>query len=186
MAWHPARRDREPRTRSRRRRIGASGNSGRNAAGARQRQIVGAAAHDGRSSGVALDAPGASKDQLGLVLSVAPAAQRDVLGGRRTSQRVGPDVMELQERALGASASILAHEGALASIAAPGRSFDVARRVTRGEFATGDLAIRPRADGARCARLRPPAQLLLFDSFLKEGDRAVANRARITIRALPP
>src|SRR5258706_8848736 len=143
MAWHPARRDREPRTRSRRRRIGASGNSGRNAAGARQRQIVGAAAHDGRSSGVALDAPGASKDQLGLVLIVAPAAQRDVLGGRRTSQRVGPDVMELQEGALGASASFLADEGALAPIAPPRRSFDVAPRMTPGGPGILDRAIPP-------------------------------------------
>ena len=92
-------------------------------------------ASDGRRpSGVALDAPGArTKDQLGLVLIVAPAAKRDVLGGRGTSQRVGPDVMELQEGALGASASILADEGALASIVPPCRSLDLARRVTRGE-----------------------------------------------------
>ena len=84
-----------------------------------------------RNSGVALDAPGArTKDQLGLVLIVAPAAKRDVLDGRRPSQRVRADVMELEEGALGASASILADEGALASIVLPCRSLDVARRVT--------------------------------------------------------
>ena len=90
----------------------------------------------------------------------------------------------LKRGALSASASLLAHEGALASIASPGRSFDLARRVTRGEPATRDLAIRPGADSARCARLRRRAQLLLFDSFEKEGDRAVEDHARVAVRDL--
>jgi len=47
-----------------------------------------------------------TKDQLSLVLIVAPAAERDVLGGGGASQCVGPDVMELQEGALGAPASL--------------------------------------------------------------------------------
>ena len=89
--------------------------------------------------------------------------------------------MEFQEGALGASASILAHERALASIVLPCRSLDVARRVTRGERATRDRAIRPGADSARCSRRRRRAQLLLLDPFEKEGDRAVEDRARITI-----
>jgi len=37
------------------------------------------------------------KTSSASVLIVAAAAQRDILRGRRASQRVGPDVMELQE-----------------------------------------------------------------------------------------
>jgi hypothetical protein len=89
--------------------------------------------------------------------------------------------MQLQEGALGASASILADEGALALIVPPCRSFDVARRVTRGEPATRDPVIRPGADRARRSRFRRRAQLLLFDLLQKEGDRAVEDRAWIAI-----
>ena len=157
------------------------------AAGAGQtRPIAGRGRLHRRSSGVALDGLGTrTKDQFGLVLIVAPAARRDVLGGCRTSERVGSDVMQLQEGALGASASILADEGALASIVPPCRSFDVARRVTRGEPATRDRVIRPGADSARRSRFRRRAQLLLFDPLEKEGDRAVEDRARIATRMLP-
>jgi hypothetical protein len=92
--------------------------------------------------------------------------------------------MELEEGALGAPASVLADERALASIVPPCRSLDIVRRMTRRQPVARDAAIRPGTDSARCSRLRRRAQLLLLDSLQKEGDRAVEDRAWITIRDL--
>jgi len=92
--------------------------------------------------------------------------------------------MELQERALCAPASIFADEGALGPIVAPGRSFDVACRVTRREAATRDLVIRPGTDTGRGSGLLRRTQLDLLDPFEKEGDRAIEDCTRITVRDL--
>ena len=58
-----------------------------------------------------------TEHHIGFVLVAAPAAERDVLDGGQSSQGVGHDVMELQERALRASVSALGDEGALGAIA---------------------------------------------------------------------
>ena len=68
-----------------------------------------------------------SEDQLGLILVVAPAAKGDVRDGGRSLHRVGLDMMELQERALGTSPAGRGHEGTLPSVTLPDRALDVRR-----------------------------------------------------------
>jgi len=63
-----------------------------------------------------------AENQLGLVLVVAPATQRDVLDGGRSPVRIRLRVVELQERALRASHSVWGDEGALAIVPLPDRT----------------------------------------------------------------
>ena len=60
-----------------------------------------------------------SEDKLRLVLIVAAATEREVLGRGRSPERKRLDVMELQERALGAAMSIAGDERALAAVVLP-------------------------------------------------------------------
>src|SRR5882762_9107992 len=86
------------------------------------------------------------EDQFGFVLVVAPTTKRDVLYGGQSSQRVGQDVMELQERALSASVSVSGDEGALIAVTSPDRALDIPRDIPRRENRRSKLPIRPGAD----------------------------------------
>src|SRR4029077_7576056 len=110
-------------------------------------------------------------DQVGLVLIVPAATQRDVLHGGQSSQGVGPDVMELQECALSASLSVLADEGAPTTIAAPHRALDVARNVARSN-GVPDL-IRPGADTTSALRFRGRRELRLLDLLEEQAQGAL-------------
>jgi hypothetical protein len=68
-----------------------------------------------------------AKNQLRLVLVVAPAAKGDVGDGGRPLLRVGLYMVELQEGALRASPSSGGQEGALASVAPPDLAVDLPR-----------------------------------------------------------
>src|SRR5207244_7011133 len=103
--------------------------------------------------------------------------------GGRSSQGVGHDVMELQERALRAPMSLSGDEGALASVAARHRALDVSRDIPRRENGRSKVPIRPGADSAR-PRLRGGPKLRLLDLVEKQGDSAVENGGRVAIRDL--
>jgi hypothetical protein len=72
-----------------------------------------------------------TEDQVCLVLVVTPTPERDVLDGGRSSLREGVYVMELQERPLGASPSVLGDEGALAAVTLVDSALDGPRDVPR-------------------------------------------------------
>jgi hypothetical protein len=59
------------------------------------------------------------EDQLGFVLIVAPATERDVIGRSGPAERMRLFVMELQEGALGAAVTVWTDERALTAIASP-------------------------------------------------------------------
>jgi delta 1-pyrroline-5-carboxylate dehydrogenase len=69
------------------------------------------------------------EDQLRLVLVVATTPQADVVRRRTSPQRVGVDVVELDERPLGAPPSVPCHEGALPAILTPGHAPGLIRYV---------------------------------------------------------
>ena len=58
-----------------------------------------------------------SEDELRLVLVVPPATKGDVRLGGRAAVRIRLDVMELQERPLGAPPAAPGDEGALVAVA---------------------------------------------------------------------
>ena len=60
-----------------------------------------------------------SEDKLRLVLIVAAAPERQVLGRGRTAERIRLDVMELQERAFSATVTVWSDERALAAVVLP-------------------------------------------------------------------
>jgi len=60
-----------------------------------------------------------AENEIGFVLVVTPTAKRDVLDGGQSSPRIGPNVMELQESALGAPVSVRGDETALAAVTPP-------------------------------------------------------------------
>jgi hypothetical protein len=122
--------------------------------------------------------------QLRLVLVVAAAAKRDVLDGGQSSPRIRPNVMEFQERAFGAPVSVWGDEAALASVTPPGRALDVPRDVARSDDGCPDLPIRPGADRTRCPRVCRRPHLRLLDLLEEQGEGAVEDRGRITVRDL--
>ncbi|HEU0107796.1 MAG TPA: hypothetical protein VFT38_16565, partial [Vicinamibacteria bacterium] len=124
-----------------------------------------------------------AENEIGLVLVVAPAAERDVLDGSRSSLGVGHDVMELEEGALRAPVSAFGDEGALTSIAALRRSLDVHRDIPRSDNGCSKLPIRPAADSAR-SRLRGGPELGLLHLLEQQGERAIEDRGRIPVRDL--
>src|SRR5258707_9465863 len=125
-----------------------------------------------------------AEDQLCLVLVVAPAAKRDVLDGRQSSQRMGPNVMQFEESAFGAPVSVGGDEAALAAVAPPGPALDVPWDIPRRNNRCSKLPIRPGTDGTRCPRLRRRPQLRLLDLLEQQGDGAVEDRGRIAVRDL--
>src|SRR5688572_10362459 len=64
-----------------------------------------------------------------LVVVVPPATELDVLHGGRPAHRVRLDVVELDEGARRAAASVLSDEGAAAEVAEPDRAFDLGGHV---------------------------------------------------------
>jgi hypothetical protein len=72
------------------------------------------------------------EDQLSLVLIVAPATERDVIGRGWPAERMRVFVMELQERALGAAVTVWADERALTAIASPDFALHVPGNVAHG------------------------------------------------------
>src|SRR6185503_15176119 len=87
-----------------------------------------------------------TEHELGLVLIVTTAAERDVLESGLPTERVGHDVMELQECALGTSVPVLGDEGALIAVTLTDAALDL------GWDLSG--VIRPGADGSNARRLR--------------------------------
>src|SRR5258708_372438 len=89
------------------------------------------------------------KDQVRLILVVAPTSERDVLDRRRSSLGIRLDVMELQEGALRASASVVGNEGTLPAVTMGDPSLHVPRDIPRRENGCSKLPIRPGTDRAR-------------------------------------
>ena len=125
-----------------------------------------------------------AEDQVRLVLVVAPATERDVLDGGRSSLRVGLQVVELQEGPLRAPPSVGGHEATLPAVTVPDRALHVSRGIARSEHAFPGLLIRPVTDRVRRPRLRGCSPLRLLDFLEQKGDRAVEDRGRITVRDL--
>jgi len=124
-----------------------------------------------------------AENEIGFVLVVAPAAERDVLDGGQSSPRVGHDVMELQEGALRASVSVLGDECALTAITLRDLALDVPRDVPRRDGGRPKLPIRPGADNT-WPRLRGGPELGLLDLLEEQGECAVEDRGRIAVRDL--
>ena len=120
------------------------------------------------------------EDQLSFVLVVAPAAQRDVLHRRQSTEGIRHDVVELQERALGASLSVLAHVAASAAVPSPCGALNVIRDFTRGR--EGRRLIRPGADRSSALRPRRGRELRLLDLLEEQRDGAIEDGARISVR----
>src|SRR5438105_7796948 len=133
----------------------------------------------GASSRSLTQARGAKRleDQLGLVLVVPPAAQRDVGGGGRPALRLGLDVVELQERPLRAPPAVGRDEGALAAVTARDGALDRA-----GNVARGDARIRPRTDGSGGPRPRRRGELRLLRLLEEQAEGAVEGGSGIAVR----
>jgi len=115
--------------------------------------------------------------ELGLVLVVPSAAQRNVVDRRQSPEGVRDAVVELQERPLFAAIPVSSDEGAPATITAPHGTLDVARDSARRSAARG--LIRPGAD--RTIALRPGRrrELRVFDLLEEQGQGAFDDDARI-------
>src|SRR5260221_8557015 len=125
-----------------------------------------------------------AEGQLCLVLVVAPTAKRDVLDGCQSSQRIGPNVMELQESAFGAPVSVGGDEAALAAVTPPDPALDLPWDIPRRNNRCSKLPIRPGTDRTTCPRLRRRPQLRFLDLLEQQGDGAVEDRGRIAVRDL--
>jgi len=125
-----------------------------------------------------------AEGQLRLVLVVAPATKRDVLDGGQSAQRIGPNVVELQEGAFGAPVAVWGDEAALAAVAPPDRALDLPWDIPRRDNGCSKLPIRPGADRTRCPRLRRRPHLRLLDLLEEQRKRTVEDRARISVRDL--
>jgi len=118
--------------------------------------------------------------RLGLVLIVAPAAQRDVLHRGQASLGARQDVVELQELALRAPEALLGGEGTLAAVPLPDRALNPLRHVRRRRRWRADVVfIRLATD--RQAWPRGHAELLVLDVREQQGDGAVEDRAGIAV-----
>src|SRR5260221_3949814 len=124
-----------------------------------------------------------TEGQLRLVLVVAPAAKRDVLDGGQSSLRIRQDVMEFQERALGARVSVSGDEGALVAVTLSDRALDMPRGIPRRDNGCSQLPIRPGTDRTRPRPLGRP-QLGPLHLLEEEREGAVEDGARIAVRDL--
>ncbi len=124
-----------------------------------------------------------AEHQFRLVLVVAAAAERDVLDGSRSSLGIRPDVMELEEGALGAPPSVGGNERTLPVVAARDRALHVSRDIARRENGCSELSIRRGTDRTR-PRLRGRTQLRLLDFLEQKPEGAVEDRAGIAVRYL--
>jgi hypothetical protein len=119
------------------------------------------------------------EDQLRFILIVAPAPERDVLDRGGSAVRIRLDVVELQERTLGASVPVRRHECALAAVTPPRRALDVSRDIARR-----GRSIRPRTDRASRSRFLRRPHLGAFHFLEEQLERAFHDRARVPVRDL--
>jgi hypothetical protein len=97
---------------------------------------------------------------------------------------MGLQVVELQEGALGTSLSVVGDEATLPPVTVPDPALDVTRDVARSEHVSPTLVIRPGTDSARRPGLRRRAKLFPFDLLEEQGEGAIEDRCRITVRNL--
>jgi len=91
--------------------------------------------------------------------------------------------MELQERALPAPVSVSGDEGALITVTLADGALDVPRDIPRRDNGCSKLPIRLGADRT-WPRLRRCPKLRLLDLLQEQGESAVEDRARISVRDL--
>src|SRR5262245_31020287 len=119
------------------------------------------------------------------MLVVGPAPEGDVLDRGGSAPRMGPNVMELEERALRATLHRRGADRAPAAVPRPDRPLDRAWDVAgRGRWRPE--IIRSRTDGRRASGVGRRPDLLPLDGLEEQLQGTVDYSGRIPARDLPP